>query len=227
MKPLILQTQPWNIHSFLKKFHQKKDQVIYDIIFQNRNKNHAFYIFFFLNSNNKFLYTSLAYLPLTHASFLSFLYYFFLNSLLSVTNLQILGAFCLSLPDALLNVLLMTLFLTKTISSVFFKLNNLLILFTFLGPSLLGLALSVKSGMSFSPFLTMASEITLMSLPTIHPLTLFLFLSPVLLGLYDLAPFAINSLTLPFTNTPYFIENPCLSFPPVIFKMYPLNSSPS
>jgi len=52
-----------------------------------------------------------------------------------------------------------------------------------LGPNLLGFGLSVKLGISAAPFLTMTTDKTLISGPTMQPLTVFLFLSPSVLGL--------------------------------------------
>jgi len=62
-------------------------------------------------------------------------------------------------------------------------LNNFLSLLALLGPNLLGIYLSVNPAISLAPFLTIDKANTLMSLPTMHPLTVFLFLSPDLLGL--------------------------------------------
>ena len=52
------------------------------------------------------------------------------------------------------------------------------------GPNLLGLESSVNPGISASPFPVTVKNKALMSDPTIQPLTVFLFLSPVFLGLY-------------------------------------------
>ena len=109
------------------------------------------------------------------------------------------------------------------------------------GPSLLGLSESVRPGTSPIPFSRTFKKMTARSGPQMHPLTDFLFLSPVLLGLYKVVsnviikvrrkPFCYllflrRILTLWFTRIPYFMANPCLSLPPVILRVYPLNSSP-
>lgn len=112
---------------------------------------------------------------------------FFRLSLASVTNLWILGALCLKGALGFFfeaKVLLMTYFLTKALLfSPFSMLYNFLIPVTLLGPNLLGLVVSVNPGISLSPFLTKTKERALMSGPTMHPLTDFLLLYPVLLGL--------------------------------------------
>lgn len=69
-------------------------------------------------------------------------------------------------------------------------------------------------------------ESILISGPTIHPLTDFLFLSPFLLALYPVAPGERRSLILLMVKIPCFIANPSLSNPPVILNTYPLNYSP-
>jgi hypothetical protein len=51
-----------------------------------------------------------------------------------------------------------------------------------LGPILLGLISLVNPGIYFYPFLTTVQESILISGPTIHPRTDFLFLYPVLLA---------------------------------------------
>jgi hypothetical protein len=56
-------------------------------------------------------------------------------------------------------------------------------LLALLGPSLLGTVVSVKPGIYCSPFLTRRTDKDLISGPTMHPLTDFLFLYPVLLTL--------------------------------------------
>lgn len=107
-----------------------------------------------------------------------------------MTILWILGALVLCFPDLLVNVLLMAFFLingttvSKELSSCFFfKLNNFLILLALFGPNLLGFETSVSPGISLAPLWVMVKKIALMSFPTMHPLTVFLFISPVLLGL--------------------------------------------
>jgi hypothetical protein len=97
--------------------------------------------------------------------------------------LWIFGAFCLSFPVLEVNFLLTTHFLTKAISSVFFKAKSFLILLALFGPNLLGISTSVRPGISLSPFLEMERATTQISCPIMHPLTDFLFLSPVLLSL--------------------------------------------
>jgi len=125
-------------------------------------------------------------------------------------------------------VLLTTAFLTKTLflSSVFLMAKSFLILFTLLGPNLKGAWASVNPGISSSPFLMIYKETTFKSYPKMHPLTDFLFLCPSLLILKVFCPSAIKILTLPLTMIPCLIGNPCLSFPPVILKTYPLYSVP-
>ena len=56
------------------------------------------------------------------------------------------------------------------------------------GPSLLGLSESVRPGTSPIPFSRTFKKMTARSGPQMHPLTDFLFLSPVLLGLYKVVP---------------------------------------
>jgi len=56
------------------------------------------------------------------------------------------------------------------------------------GPSLLGLSASVSPAISYGPFSMILRAITARSGPQMHPLTDFLFLSPVLLGLYKVVP---------------------------------------
>ena len=68
-------------------------------------------------------------------------------------------------------------------SSCLLNPKNLLILVALFGPNLFGSTLSVNPGNSSSPCLTTLSANTDKSIATIQPLTLFLFLSPVLLGL--------------------------------------------
>ncbi len=80
-----------------------------------------------------------------------------------------------------------------------------------LGPSLLGTVVSVKPGIYCSPFLIRVTDKTLISGPTIHPLTVFLFLYPDLLALYPDAPGARRSLILPLLKIPCFIAKPSLS----------------
>lgn len=104
-------------------------------------------------------------------------------------------------------------------SDFFFKLNNFLMLLALFGPNLLGVLASVNPGISLSPFWVMVRKRALISFPTIHPLTVFLFLSPVLLGLYKLVPDLRRSLVLPLIKTPYFMAKPYLSFPPIILKV--------
>jgi hypothetical protein len=81
-------------------------------------------------------------------------------------------------------------------------------LLALLGPNLLGTVVSVSPGIYCSPFLTMVTETDLISGPTTHPLTDFLFLSPVLLALYPAAPGARRSLILEEVKIPCFIANP-------------------
>ena len=81
-------------------------------------------------------------------------------------------------------------------------------LLALLGPSLLGTVVSVKPGISCSPFLETVTDKDLISGPTIHPLTDFLFLSPVLLALYPLDPGARRSLILELVKIPCFMANP-------------------
>jgi len=80
----------------------------------------------------------------------------------------------------------MTLFLTRAPSLSSFlvssKANNLLILVTLFGPTLLGSYLSENPSIGFSPSLTKERDKALISYPTMHPLTDFLFLSPFLFG---------------------------------------------
>jgi len=95
-----------------------------------------------------------------------------------------------------------------------------------LGPSLLGLVSSVSPGISFSPFLIRVRERVLMSGPTIQPRTDLLFLYPFLLTRYPDVPGERSSLILLLQKTPCFMANPSLSNPPLILKIYPLNSSP-
>ena len=54
--------------------------------------------------------------------------------------------------------------------------NNFLIFEALFGPNLLGIFKSVNPGISFSPFLTMATERTQISEPIIQPRIDFLFL---------------------------------------------------
>merc|ERR1719219_58830 len=69
-----------------------------------------------------------------------------------------------------------------TLSS-FDKLNNFLILDALLGPSLLGMVLSVSPGISPSPFLTMAKLRTARLPSTMQPRTDLRLRSPSRLGL--------------------------------------------
>lgn len=96
-------------------------------------------------------------------------------------------------------------------------------LLALLGPNLLGTVVSVTPGIYFSPFLTIVTERFFMSGPTMHPLTDFLFLYPVLLALYPKAPGERRSLSLELVKIPCFMANPSPSYPPVILKTYPLN----
>ena len=68
-------------------------------------------------------------------------------------------------------------------SSSLLRLKNLRIFVALLGPNRFACSVSVNPGISPSPCFTTASASTLKSIPTIHPLTLFLLRSPVLLGL--------------------------------------------
>ena len=98
-----------------------------------------------------------------------------------------MGAFYLYesflVDPAVEKVLLTANFLTKTYLSSLVNPNNFLSLEALLGPNLLGFGLSVKLGISAAPFLTMTTDKTLISGPTMQPLTVFLFLSPSVLGL--------------------------------------------
>merc|ERR1719470_612107 len=102
-------------------------------------------------------------------------------SITGVTSLCTLGAanFCF-LPSFRGRGLLITYWQT---SSSLVKLNSFLILLALLGPSLLGMVLSVSPGISASPFLTMAMERTAKLPSTMHPRTDFLLRSPSRLGL--------------------------------------------
>merc|ERR1711893_458108 len=98
-----------------------------------------------------------------------------------VTRRWILGALYLCfLPSLAGRGRLMTYWVT---SSSLVKLNSFLILEALLGPSLLGMVLSVRPGISASPFLTMAMERTERFPSTMHPRTDFLLRSPSRLGL--------------------------------------------
>lgn len=141
-------------------------------------------------------------------------------------SLCILVLFTLSFPLALLNVLLITDFFTRIWSSSFLRPKSFFILFALFGPSFLGKLVSVTPAISCSPFLTIYKASTLMSGPTMHPRMDFLFLKPLLLSVKHECPADKRRRTLPLANTPYFIGKPCLSFPPAILNMYPLNSSP-
>jgi len=77
-----------------------------------------------------------------------------------------------------------------------------------LGPNLLGTVASVNPGIYCSPFLTIVTDKDLISGPTMHPLTDFLFLYPVLLALYPLDPGARRSLILELVKIPCFMANP-------------------
>ena len=68
-------------------------------------------------------------------------------------------------------------------SSSLFSPKNFLIFVARFGPNLFGNTLSVNPGSSSSPCFTTLNASTAKSIATIHPLTLFLFLSPVLRGL--------------------------------------------
>jgi len=92
-------------------------------------------------------------------------------------------------------------------------------LLALLGPNLLGTEVSVKPAISVSPLLTMTKNKALISAPTIQPLTVFLFFSPVLLYLYEDIPSDNNNFVLPLIKTPYFMAKPYLSFPPIILKV--------
>jgi hypothetical protein len=81
-------------------------------------------------------------------------------------------------------------------------------LLALLGPNLLGTVTSVRPGISFSPFLTIVTDTDLISGPTTHPLTDFLFLYPVLLALYPDDPGARRSFILELVKIPCFIANP-------------------
>merc|ERR1719516_40104 len=98
-----------------------------------------------------------------------------------VTSLWTLGAanFCF-LPSFRGRGLLMTYWHT---SSSLVRLNSFLILLALLGPNLLGMVLSVRPGISASPFLTMAMDRTARLPSTMQPRTDFLLRSPSRLGL--------------------------------------------
>ena len=67
-------------------------------------------------------------------------------------------------------------------SSSLVKSKSLRILVARFGPNRFGLTVSVTPSNSCSPFFTMLNASTLRSMPTIHPLTLFLLRSPVRRG---------------------------------------------
>jgi hypothetical protein len=81
-------------------------------------------------------------------------------------------------------------------------------LFALFGPNLLGTVVSVRPGIYCSPFLTIVTDNDLISGPTTHPLTDFLFLYPVLLALYPAAPGLRRSFILELVKIPCFIANP-------------------
>ena len=96
-----------------------------------------------------------------------------------------------------MKVLLITFLVNKAEESVLLKANNFLILLALFGPNLLGTEVSVKPAISFGPFYVITTNKALISAPTIQPLTVFLFLSPVLLGLNEDYPiiFIFNFIT--------------------------------
>merc|ERR1719348_2810888 len=98
-----------------------------------------------------------------------------------VTNLCTLGALYLCfLPSFRGRGLLMTYWQR---SSSLVRLNSFLILLALLGPSLLGMVLSVSPGISASPFLTMAKLRTAKLPSTMQPRTDLRLRSPLRLGL--------------------------------------------
>merc|ERR1719352_1936832 len=101
-------------------------------------------------------------------------------SMTGVTSLWTLGAanFCF-FPSFRGRGLLITYWQ----SSSLVRSNSLRILLALLGPSLLGMVLSVSPGISASPFFTMAMERTAKLPSTMHPRTDFLLRSPSRLGL--------------------------------------------
>merc|ERR1719204_1949391 len=104
----------------------------------------------------------------------------FLWSITGVTRRCTLGAanFCF-FPSLRGSGLLITYWHT---SSSLVRLNSLRILLALLGPSLLGMVLSVNPGISASPFFTIDMAKTAKFPSTIHPRTDFLLRSPSRLG---------------------------------------------
>merc|ERR1719319_934734 len=104
----------------------------------------------------------------------------FLWSITGVTSLCTLGAanFCF-FPSFRGRGLLITYWHT---SSSLVRLKSLRILLALLGPSLLGMVLSVRPGISASPFLTIAMERTAKLPSTMHPRTDLRLRSPVRRG---------------------------------------------